>query len=410
MCIDPHERPETSSVALIWELGASFGHLGTLLPVAQRLRERGHEPSLVLRELRNLAHVPESLDFRVLQAPVWLAQVSGLPEPPLNYSEILLRYGYHDAHALTAQLRGWRDMLLLIRPKAVVLEHAPTAALAARLLGIPSVAVGGAFNIPPAQSPLPNMRPWHEVPEIRLSSSDQLVLRTINLALENLGGAPLGGMHELFAATTSLLCTFPELDHYPGRSGGHYIGPLFMPQNGEALEWPASGVKRIFAYLPPSARGFSEILDLLAASPHAAIVISPGLSDKMCAQYTRKNMILTSKPCRLEALASNCDLAITAGNNGTVSLLLSKGVPQLMFAQHLEHYLFGRRVMEMGAGETIAPDAPMPPLQALLERMLERQEYRHHAQTFAARHADSNVEQRIELAADAVEAVMKEFK
>jgi UDP:flavonoid glycosyltransferase YjiC (YdhE family) len=408
MGIDPQGKP--SSIALIWELGASFGHLGSLIPVSMRLRERGHDPTLILRELRNLAHVSESRDFRVLQAPVWLAHVSGLPEPPLNYSEILLRYGYHDAHALTAQLRAWRDLLTLIRPQAVLLEHAPTAALAARLLDIPSVAVGGTFNIPPAQSPLPNMRPWHEVPEIRLSSSDELVLNTINQALENLGGAPLGGMNELFAATTNLLCTYPELDHYPSRNGGRYIGPLFMPQSGVALEWPASGGKRIFAYLAPSARSFSEILEILSASPHSVIMISPGLSDKMCAQYTRNNMILSSKPCRLETLASTCDLAITAGNNGTVSFLLSQGVPQLMFAQHLEHYLFGRRVMEMGAGETIAPDAPMPPLQALLDRMLDRREYRHNAQAFAARHSGSNVEQRIELVTDTVEAVMKEFK
>lgn len=399
-----------ANIALIWELGASFGHVGTLFPLARQLRERGHAPALVLRELRNLAHLPDGRHFRLFQAPVWLAQVSGLPEPPLNYSEILLRYGYHDAAALTVQLQAWIDLLTMIRPGAVVLEHAPTAALAARLLDIPAVAVGGTFNIPPRQTPLPNMRPWLNVPDIRLSSSDKLVLGNINLAMSNFGGAPLDAMGELFDNATCLLCAYPELDHYPSRKGGRYIGPLFMSQSGETIHWPEGNGKKVFAYLPHSVRGFREILDTLSALPHCVIAVSPGISEKLSKQYSRGNLLLTSRPCQLESIAEACDLAITAGNNGTVNSLLSYGVPQLMFAQHLEHYLFARRIAEMGAGEVIDPETPMPPLLPLINRLLEQEGYRGNARDFARRNAGTGVDQRIDSVTDTVVAVMKEFK
>jgi UDP:flavonoid glycosyltransferase YjiC (YdhE family) len=395
---------------LIWELGASFGHVGTLLPLARQLRERGHAPALVLRELRNLAQLPDSRAFRLFQAPVWLAQVSGLPEPPLNYSEILLRYGYHDAAALTVQLQAWIELLKTIQPAAVVLEHAPTAALAARLLDIPAMAVGGTFNIPPRQTPLPNMRPWLTVPDIRLSSSDKLVLDNINRAMNNLGGEALDAMSELFDNATCLLCAYPELDHYPSREGGRYIGPLFMSQSGEPVHWPEGSGKKIFAYLPHSIRGFGEILDTLSALPHCAIVVSPGISEKLGKQYSRGNLLLTSRPCQLESIAEACDLAITAGNNGTVNSLLSYGVPQLMFAQHLEHYLFARRIAELGVGEVIDPEQPMPPLLPLINRLLEQESYRDNARAFARRHAGSGVDQRINSVTDTIVAVMKEFR
>lgn len=381
-----------------------------MFPLATQLREREHAPALVLRELRNLAHLPDARHFRLFQAPVWLAQVSGLPEPPLNYSEILLRYGYHDAAALTIQLRAWVDLFTMIRPNAVVLEHAPTAALAARFLDIPAVAVGGSFNIPPRQTPLPNMRPWLDVPDIRLSSSDGLVLGNINRALSNLGGAPLEAMEALFDNAACLLCAYPELDHYPGRKEGRYVGPLFMSLPGEDIYWPEGEGKKIFAYLPHSAKDFREILDTLNGLPHSVIVVSPGISEKLSKQYSRGHMLLISRPCRLESVAKTCDLAITAGNNGTVNVLLAYGIPQLMFAQHLEHYLFALRIAEMGAGEVIAPEKAMPPLSPLINRLLEQESYRDNAGAFARRHAGSDVDQRINAVTDTVVAVMKEFR
>ena len=40
-----------SGILCVWELGAGYGHLGRLLPVALQLRERGHEVVFALRDL-----------------------------------------------------------------------------------------------------------------------------------------------------------------------------------------------------------------------------------------------------------------------------------------------------------------------------------------------------------------------
>jgi UDP:flavonoid glycosyltransferase YjiC (YdhE family) len=236
------------------------------------------------------------------------------------------------------------------------------------------------------------------------------VLDNINRAVNNLGGEALDAMSGLFDNATCLLCAYPELDHYPNREGGRYIGPLFMSQSGEPVHWPEGKGKKIFAYLPHSIRGFGEILDTLSALPHCVIVVSPGISEKLSKQYSQGNLFLTSSPCQLESIAEACDLAITAGNNGTVNSLLSYGVPQLMFAQHLEHYLFARRIAELGMGEVIDPEQPMPPLLPLINRLLEQESYRDNARAFARRHAGSGVDQRINSVTDTIVAVMKEFR
>lgn len=371
------------------------------------MHQRGHDAALVLRELQNATRLRNHERFRLFQAPVWLAKVQGLPEPPLNYSEMLLRCGYHDAASLTALLQAWRNLLQLLDPQVVVLEHAPTAALAARSLGIPAVAVGGTFNLPPVETPLPGMRSWLTVPQERLASSDRLVLDAINHALANVGAEPLGSMSAMFGEADCLLCAYPELDHYAARRGGQYFGPLFMAQSGEAMAWPESEGKRIFVYLSPSARGFRELLEVLCAMPHSVILYAPGISADQIKRYSGGNVRLTAHPCQLDTLAETCDLAITAGNNGTVNSLLLHGVPQLMFAEHLEHYLFGLRVKELGAGEVVDPERPLPPLAQLINQLLGRASYRQAAQQFAARHAQPAAAERIQLIADRIENAMQ---
>ncbi|GAB2574601.1 hypothetical protein GCM10027066_17370 [Dyella jejuensis] len=59
---------------------------------------------------------------------------------------------------LAAATEAWIALLTGMGPKLLVYVNAPTAVLAARALRIPTIFVGGAFDIPPATSPLPIFR------------------------------------------------------------------------------------------------------------------------------------------------------------------------------------------------------------------------------------------------------------
>src|ERR1019366_1370329 len=87
-----------SRIAFVWELGSSYGHISVLLPFARRLKQRGHDVVLVLRELHNVSGILGD-EIPILQAPLWLPQLNGLPEPPAQL--------FRDSHALRLFQCGW---------------------------------------------------------------------------------------------------------------------------------------------------------------------------------------------------------------------------------------------------------------------------------------------------------------
>ena len=99
-----------ATIALIWELGSDYGHIGRFLPIAQALRERGHRPVMVLRDISRADEMlsPYGLDY--LQAPLWLPPVNGLP-PAINFTESLFLFGFLQPAGLLSITRAWRPWL-----------------------------------------------------------------------------------------------------------------------------------------------------------------------------------------------------------------------------------------------------------------------------------------------------------
>jgi hypothetical protein len=142
-----------------WELGSGYGHLGPFLAIARALLDRGHELTVAARDVER-AHVAfGARGVAIVQAPLCTKSYSGLSEPPLNYAEILMRYGYLDAPLLRGLLRAWRGLLDMSGADLLIADHAPTALLAARGMGARRVAMGNPFTIPPPMNPTANMRP-----------------------------------------------------------------------------------------------------------------------------------------------------------------------------------------------------------------------------------------------------------
>ena len=88
-----------------WELGGDYGHLARLLPVALELRSRGHEVVFAVRDLMGAEKLLTPHGIRTYQAPLWLRKVTKLPDA-ITYSELLMRFGYLNATALTGICRA----------------------------------------------------------------------------------------------------------------------------------------------------------------------------------------------------------------------------------------------------------------------------------------------------------------
>lgn len=137
-----------SKILCIWELGGGYGHMEKILPLALNLRHRGHEVTFALRDLSLAEIVLGRHGFPLLQAPIWIQKVTGLPEPPLNYGEILHRFGFLDKSGLTGMVKAWLSLFELVKPDLLLIDHAPTALLASMNTGIPRCLVGNGFFSP----------------------------------------------------------------------------------------------------------------------------------------------------------------------------------------------------------------------------------------------------------------------
>ena len=392
-----------SRILFAWELGGGFGHLGPFLAIARALLARGHRLTVAARDVERAHIVFGALPVSIVQAPLCAKTYSGLAEPPLNYAEILMRYGYLDAPLLAGMLSAWRGLLELSAADVLLADHAPTALLAARGGRAVPVLTGTPFAVPPAVHPTPNLRDWVPVPGERLANSDDAVLAAMHRALGD-RTPRLGALHEIFRGAGRLLLGVPELDHFGPRDVGDYLG-LHAGMIGRAAPaWPAGDGPRIFAYLNGDYRHIDAALAALAASGARCVAFllgAPALREK----HRGPNIVFSEALLDVDRAASECDLAVCHANLGTVIEVLRRGKPLLLLPMDLEKFLLSRNVERLGAGQTVNPDGPAPDIAGTLGRLLQDGRHAAAARAFAARHREPPVDTIVQRAVERIESL-----
>ena len=402
----PSDGPKVRhSVLYAWEFGANLGHIGTFLPVARQLRSRGTTVHWVVSQPHQAARLLPQAGFDWLQAPA-------IPELrregwPLNYADILLRFGYSNDIDLLGLVVAWRELLRLTDATLVLADHAPTAILAARTLGIPVMLFGSGFFVPPPVHPTPNMRPWTPVAGERLAANDQQALASINGVLQRYEKPPLDHIAQLFQVAEDSLLSFPELDHYPQRGPARYWGMLPAAVAADSA-WPEASGPRVFAYLRPETPHVEAALQALHALAGCMLIYAPGLPGELMQRYAAPHVAFSPVPVDLNKVARQADAALTYASPAATVAFLMAGKPALMIPGHLEQFLFAKRVEEMGAGLIQNPERPAHDLPGMLRRVLFEPAFRANAGSFAAKYANfdqnaviTHIVARIEELADA---------
>ncbi len=392
-------------VLYAWELGANLGHIGTFLPIARELRERGNTVHWAVTHPHQAARLLPKAGFDWLQAP-------NMPEqrregPPLSYSDILLRFGYADGIDLLGLVVAWREIVRLTGARVVLADHAPTAILAARTLGIPVMLFGSGFFAPPQVHPTPNMRPWNVVSAEHLLTTDRLALTNINAVLQRYQEPQLRYLAQLFQVAEDSLLSFPELDHYPARGPARYWGMLPAAVAEDSI-WPAVSGPRVFSYLRPETPHLEAALQALAGLAGSVLIYAPGLPAELVQRYGAPHVAFSPVPVDLNKVAHQAHAGLTYASPAATVAFLMAGKPVLMVPGHLEQFLFARRVEEMGAGLIQNPEQPPHELAAMLQRVLLEPGFRDNAAAFAAKYANfdqnavmTHIVARIEELADA---------
>ena len=389
-----------------WELGGDYGHLARLLPVAQALKARGHEAIFAVRDLLGAEAILAPHGVRAFQAPLWLGQVTNLPDP-ISYPEMLMRFGFLNARALTGICRAWRNLVDLLQPDLLVLDHAPTALLATRGLALPRINFGDGFCIPPVARPVPHFRWWQRENLVRLQDSEQHALAAANQVLQTLDAPPMVGMADLQQCDDTLFCTFSELDHYAERGTQDYLGPIYSLGQGVSMPWSGEGpAPRVFAYLKAGYAGLDAVLAALHGAQARVLVHVPGAARQTVARYRSARMAFSTDPLDMAQMAAECDLALCHGGAGTTAAMLLAGKPLVLFPMHMEQIMTGRRLAALGAAVSVTPDA-VGQLPRLLKKAQADPTLAAAAQAFAKQHAGYDQHHTIASAADRCEALLR---
>ncbi len=373
-----------ASILYAWELGAGLGHVGPFMPLARALRDRGHQVHWAVTQPAAVAGFLAENGFACLQAPH--ASEVAEPTPPVSYADILLRYGYRSAQTVLGLVQAWRGLMHATGAKLVVADHAPTAILAARTLGLPVFMFSTGFSMPPAVDPLPNMRPWCPVPEHVLVERDHLARGTINAVLRFFNRPAVSSTAALFDVAETAILTFPELDHYPNRGVFTYWGSLPYFGEGQMVVWKVSTAPKWFVYVRQQVPLHVTVLEALLAAGHQAAVYSPDVSDDLQQRFLGSGVQIFRQPLDLQQMTQQVDAVVCYSSVQTTTAFLLAGKPVLLLPWHLEQYMLAVRVRELGCGQVVEPDQAQPNIPALIADVLQNPLYRNNAQSFAAKY------------------------
>ena len=394
-----------SRILLGWELGLNLGHLARLLPVAVRLKERGHSLMAAVRDLPAAMTVLGPAGIPLVQAPM-MSQPLPLPRRLTGYADILLAQGWADPAALSGLLQGWRNLYRLFRPDAVLLDYSPTARLASMVEGIPTVLLGNGFELPPATDPLPHFPGFSWATAELAARAEQEALANVRKALWGSKVAAPNALRELLDADEVLLATFAELDHYGPRENGRYVGPLLGNLRCERIAWPEGDGPRIFACLRPDTHAAMEILGALAKLEARVVCFAPGFTAGQFEPYRNASIRFTGRPVDLDVLAPDAEACVSYGAEGTVTRFLLAGVPQLLSPKHVEAHLSARRIEALGAGFVLRGEQTVEKVVAKLDHVLHEGGASSAAEIFAGAHRSSSGDRTVNEVVRQIEGVL----
>lgn len=394
-----------SRVLIAWELGGNLGHLARLVPFARRLRACGHQVLLVIRDLRAGATLCAPHGLPYVQSPL-PAQPGNRHFLPASYAEILLCEGFADIMDLRGRVDAWLGLYRLWSPDAVVIDHAPTALFTARLASIPALSISSGFEIPPALSPLPCIRPWQAIPRNRLAVSEARVVANLNHVSRTHGGTNLEHLARLFDLGRTCFITFPELDHYGHRPDGTYIGPVFGEIGGAKTDWRDGSERRILAYLRANVPGVQSLLRVLRDSGHEVICFMPDMPKSWRAELASPALRLFNHVFDMARLLPATSLVVSYGGSGMINGALLAGVPLLLNPRNVEQYLSAQRVAALGAGWVMEHRRQEADYAHALEALLNETSYVGHARAFAERHGAHTAGAALDHLVNAIHALL----
>ncbi|MCF6218746.1 MAG: hypothetical protein L3J62_06625 [Gammaproteobacteria bacterium] len=396
------------NITFCWELGAGYGHLASIAPLAQSLTRRGHTLSALLRDTRSADKFLDTSVVNSQQAPHWIP-TKKYHSPTISYADILSRCGYDSTDSLLPLVQQWRERFSEYTTELIIADHSPTALIAAKTLKLPVALSGTGFSSPPPIYPLPPITPWLNTQPDFLLHLEKSVLDIINDVLRHFDTTELDYLHQLFDVEESFLCTLPELDHYEQRSMDAYWGPRFTDSRGVEADWPQNGRKNIFVYINNRYKLLDTLLSSLSRVDANFIVHCSGVEGAVTDHYSANNIQFSAEPVRIKSLAGKADLVISHAGHGTVAACLLMGIPLLLLPTQLEQLLLAGKLSHFKLAHSIDPrGAKQPDFAEQIRSTLNDEACQKQAEQFAEHYKGFDPQQQLDEIVFACEALLSQ--
>jgi len=392
-------------ILIAWELGGGMGHVMRAAALARSFDEGGIEIAVCLADLADSPFARWPASCRIFQAP----RGSRLPKTfsgPATFAELLYSCGYDDGNQLSALVTAWDHLLEIIAPDIVLVDHAPTAQLAARINGLAVARIGSGFFAPPPVAPCPCYRSWEPVDLDRAVRAEELVLANISAIFSVRGASRPDSLAASLAPDLELLLGDPETDCYRDQrvSGSvTYLGNERSSATGPSPKWPDAAppsAKRLFAYLKGDYQSIESVVGVLREH-HSTVAYVSGCDESTARRWTSETLTISRTPLDMNRCARECDAVVCHAGAGTVPLFLEAGKPAFMLPYQAEQRINAMQIQALGAGAFLDPAAAKTTFQQELQLFLQDKRKTAAAQAFASQYTAR--EDAIRIAVRAIE-------
>lgn len=360
-------------VLLAWEQGRNLGHLSRLSFVAKSVQQAGADPVWVVPphylndpQISNLHHQRISVPSPRYNNPDPGARTD-------SFADVLLSQGFGDFQHLLTGVEAWLRLLSEVDPSSVVLDYAPTAQLAALILGLPAFQITNGFDSPPPHCPIFGITvrgPYLEKLNAKKVAQLSGVIAQVSMRLTGKSYS----LDSLINYPRRVFDGVAEMDPYASfRTHDFHVGPLEALPLLDTVQWPSrtdsSGQfsARIFAYVRDRASG-DAWLKALSEIDCVAIVVAPYLSLQETKEPAHPNITVVNQPVNLLQVLPQADAVMSYGSVTLACRSLLLGKPQLVMPVDMEKCLFANRLAAEGVANLWRPGNQ--PLAAAIKNLM----------------------------------------
>jgi hypothetical protein len=351
------------TVLFAWELGGGLGHVGPMKVLAENLTTLGHRVVFAVKDVLS-SRVVLGRNWPILQAPIAANTRSLGMKGAGTYADIMAVRGFGSVDELEWLVRSWGDLIDLVKPNLVVVDHSPTALLAC--FGVVRViTVGYGFYLPPSHYPsFPAFRDG--VPPI---VPEPVLLDNIRTVQARLGRPAPDTVPQLFESHYSHCYSIPELDPYSDYRAIPGFGPVEeMPAPSPLPEKPS-----LFAYLAADHPRIQEIATALGDLNIPVQAYVRNAPPVLVRYMARSGIQVHERPPSLTKVLAEVSAVLSHGGGGITHAALFAGRAQILIPRHIEAETTSKRLFNLGVGTEMTLDIdPSPVTRRILTGALSR--------------------------------------